>query len=220
MYHEIILVCFQICAIPLRIYYNKSVISLKQYLSALFLMCIYIPIVEEILFRYALYHLLEKYMDNTFQINLINGLIFGLMHIANIAAIEFRSMLILGIHICSNIYFGYYLAIMHITLVQCMIVHAIYNFIGVTLTFLCCKYTNKPLEKFPLSTDNVYVPRPKLRRCYSLGDYNLFDESIGIDKDKMDKDILQSIENFGEQQKIIRCKFENDKNVIFANTKI
>lgn len=51
--------------------------------TMLVIMCVIAPIQEEILFRYAFYHLLEKYIEDHFYINIINGIAFGLIHVSN-----------------------------------------------------------------------------------------------------------------------------------------
>ena len=216
MYHELVLVFFQLCGIPLNIYYKtNSIETLKTYISTLYIVCIAVPIIEEILFRYAFYHLLEKYMSDSFYINIANGIVFGLIHIPNIFVIEFKSKIISSVHIFSNVYLGYYLATIHDDLLLCIIIHIIYNFTGVTITFICSKYTAKKkvetsalLEKIgeslALFDNTIYVTKPKLRRSVSLNALDsLFVEKIdfiGIKKDKIKKDILDSIDNFNTKK--------------------
>lgn len=213
MYLELGLVLIQLCGIALNLYYkSKANISVKQFLTNILVMCIYLPINEEILFRYAFYHLLEKYMSDTLYINIVNGLVFGLIHIPNITVLNFPNPIIFMLHIITNIYFGYYMATIHDDLVRCMLIHAMYNFIGVTITFVCSRYIYKAKKGVLQNiSDKVYITRAKLRRCNSFDsyDYDVYDcVYVGVDKSKMNKDVLGSIEKYKEQQNIIRCKFE------------
>src|SRR6266853_91257 len=114
MYPELILGLFQLLSIILVLYYNDKVLDIT----------------------------LEKYIENEFHINIANGILFGLMHLINIIYLEYTSMFVVLVNVGTNIYFGYYLAIIHDNLVKCMIIHIIYNFIGYTSAVLCNKYIN------------------------------------------------------------------------------
>ena len=203
MYLELVLILIQLCGIPLNLYYKqKTISSVREYIFVMLTLCIYIPIIEETMFRYAFYHLLEKYISETFYINLINGIVFGLTHIANITVMTFPNAMIFIFHITTNTYLGYYLATIHNDLFLCMIVHALYNFAGCTIRILCNKFTdkNKPGKQTGIF-NGIWINKSKLRRCISVNNFGILDELICVDKEKMNKDVLESIEKFKELHK-------------------
>lgn len=203
MYSELILICIQVYGLIMSSYYSdyNKINSLKRYIMTLLAICIYIPITEEILFRYAFYHLLQKYLDNKLYINVINGIVFGLSHAPNILIINYPNKIIYCIHICTNTYLGYYLATIHDNLPLCMMIHIIYNLIPSTIPVIYNKMIYKPKPDNEISDNNtLYASKPRLRRCYSLTtNRSIYDDFISINKRKINKDVLQSIEKYKEK---------------------
>ena len=210
MLPELILVVIQFIGIPLNLYYKQNIsLSFKQFIITIFTMCIYIPIIEEILFRYAFYHLLENYLNNIFYINLINGVVFGLTHIFNIFIIKFPNMIVFSFHVTSNMYLGYYLATHHNNLLYCMIVHILYNLCGYSIKFICNKILYDAEKPDELINRKIFVSKPKLRRSNSLS--SIPSEFISIPKYKISNNVLNSINNYDIVTDIMLEKF-NGKN--------
>ena len=160
--------------------------NILQWLS----LCVFIPIQEEIMYRYAFYHLLEKFFNDTMTINIVNGIFFGLLHVSNGLVIEMKPLDYLMI-IIANGHLGYLLAVSHDNLVLCMIIHGLYNFIGISLIL----YTNKGniMDKIK---DNIYIYTQPRRRAISLGYTSKFDFIHKIKKSKVNKDTIESISKY------------------------
>jgi hypothetical protein len=162
-----------------------------------FAYCIIIPIQEEIIFRYALYHLLEKYIEDYFYINIINGVIFGVFHFSNGISTEFTT--IHYIHtIIFNSHLGYYLSTIHDNLILCMFLHCMYNIIGFSVLFYIAKKETKEEIVMGNFSSNRYINMDKgRRRAKSLNKYDSYiDRCIIISESKINKDILKSFEEF------------------------
>lgn len=160
--------------------------SILQWLS----LCVFIPIQEEIMYRYAFYHLLEKYIDNIMTINIVNGIFFGLLHASNGLVVKMKPLDYLMI-ILANGHLGYLLAVLHDNIFLCMLIHGLYNFIGISIVL----YASKGIKDDKV-INNIYIYTRPRRRASSLGYVTDYKFVHTIDKSKVNKEILDMREKY------------------------
>lgn len=173
---------------------HKHMPNLKLFLLSV---CIIAPILEEVLFRYAFYHLLEAYINNHECINIINGIIFGVLH--NIVAFSDKNYIRHVVVFMANGYLGYYLATIHNNLIICMIVHSLYNIIGMASLL----YFNDAVKTINIEDDlkkQICIRTERRRRSKSLNIdadniKNLYIYRFGS-RDSLAENLLQSINNY------------------------
>ncbi|ARF11984.1 CAAX protease family protein [Klosneuvirus KNV1] len=174
--------------------------TILQWLS----FCVFIPVQEEIMFRYAFYHLLENYINDIMTINIINGVVFGLLHASNGLIVKLKPLDYLMI-ILANSHLGYCLAILHNNLFLCMVVHGVYNFIGISIML----YWNENNNIVEVRIDDVIIYTQPRRRAMSLGFVNNFEFFHRINKSSINPEIAESTNKYREMEKNRIKKYEN-----------
>lgn len=169
-----------------KFYQNPSILQLVT-------LCIYIPFQEEIMFRYALYNFLEKYVEPGI-IPIINGIAFGLIHYTNSYVIDMTQIQLVASVIFTG-HLGYVLTKMNDNLFLCIIIHCIYNLIGI-LTLKYMHHDSTPKCIIDISGYS-YIRFTRGRRANSLG-YVKSDDDPGklIDNDRIDPNVLKSFEHY------------------------
>lgn len=166
-------------------------------------LCVLIPIQEEIMFRYAFYHLLEKYFNDIMTINIINGVFFGLIHAGNGLVVKLKPLDYLMI-VVANSHLGYCLASLHDNLFLCMMIHGIYNFISISVLLY---FKNDSIVEVRI--DDVFIYTQPRRRAMSLGYVRKFDFYYRINKSSIKPEIIKSIDLYKEKEKNRLRKYEN-----------
>src|SRR5439155_2922917 len=140
MIQEILLLTNFVIAIILTCKFNDKNYSFKESLNFLFVTNIFLPLIEESLFRCTLYNLTYDF----YYYKELNALLFGLLHLFNYKynysfQITFYQSLL-------NIYFDYYLINLN-NLKFAILIHIAYNFLLFIIYILYIRLIKYPIIK-------------------------------------------------------------------------
>lgn len=162
-------------------------------------LCILVPIQEEIFFRYAGYHLLEYFIKNEVIAQIINGVLFGLIHVGNGIVFKMNTMDWVVL-IIANGHLGYCLATIHNNIFLCMIIHGVYNWVGIRMMLYVKDKVNKSI------TGESYIYTEQRRRSISVGFKNNYEKFHVVNKEKLNKELLASFDNYDEKK---NCRYKD-----------
>jgi len=140
--HLIFILAFIIAIIVNICYYRRvgAIITFKQLLVSLLLLCLFAPVVEESFYRYFL----RIYLQNIPYNNLIIITLFSSSHLLNLQYLS--NLKVVSVQVLLCIYLGWYLLWLD-NINHSIIIHCLYNSGILFSTYLCLLLLpNKPIE--------------------------------------------------------------------------
>lgn len=197
MYQTFILILFQIIGTYITIkHMNKekmsTYININLILQIFYVACLFMPLLEEALFR----SVCKQYLMDIPYSNLINGLIFGLFHLHNYPF--HADKIIIIFQVISTSYLGYYV-VQFDSFLYAYLVHVLYNFIIMASSYLIYyyPYNNTQPPKLELGIIEEHIRCPA--RTLDDHDQHFMDYKY-IKRRHIDKKISESIRQFDQHK--------------------
>lgn len=180
----------------------KLKFTLKEITNTIYIAGILMPLLEESLFR----SVCKQYLTGVQYSNIINGIIFGLAHIQNY--IIHKNKLICLFQVISTSYLGYYL-VQYESFMNAFMVHCMYNIIIMSSSYGLYYYKHRNDKNLDgmLSMDDIINSLRYPIRSVDDGLELHWNDYKYINKNKINKELLISIEKFDDIKKKSREKF-------------